>query len=257
LKGVIVKIIKVIRKPIQHYIRPKSLLPILGLLLLINGLSSWQPILAQENEFAGEKIVHVLEEPRHRTVLQKGQLYMIDMQLNPGDTSFPHRHDQAILLNRISSPDGPQLGIIEAITTYASETFTHKIENNGDHLWRILAFIHDGNGEPVRINDRPSEMNGEPEIENNWFRTYRIELAAGETTFTQRHHNPSVIVQATEGLVQVSREDGITRELAQAGDWAFREAGASYRITNVGNDRVIINVNEIRLQFDKDTNNAR
>ncbi len=251
------KIIKIIRKPIQHDTCSQLLRAILSLFLLISSLTAWQPALAQGVEFAGEKIVHVLEEPRHRTVLQKGQLYMIDMQLNPGDTSFPHRHDQAILLNRISSPDGPQLGIIEAITTYATETFTHKIENNGDHLWRILAFIHDGNGEPVRMNDLPSGMNGEPEIENNWFRAYRIELAAGETTFTQRHHNPSVIVQATEGLVQVSREDGITRELAQAGDWAFREAGASYRITNVGNDPVIINVNEIRLQFDKDTNTAR
>ncbi len=249
------KIIKIIRNPIQYYIPSKPLITILSTLLLLSGLASWQAALAQEGEFAGEKIVHVLEEPRHRTVLQKGQLYMIDMQLNPGDTSFPHRHDQAILLNRISSPDGPQLGIIEAITAYASETFTHKIENNGDHLWRILAFIHDGKGEPVRANDRPVGMKGEPELENNWFRAYRIELAAGETTLTQRHHNPTVIVQATEGLAHVSREDGVTRELTQAGDWAFREADASYRITNVGNNSVIINVNEIRLQFEKEMNN--
>jgi quercetin dioxygenase-like cupin family protein len=246
-----VKIIKIIRTPIQHYTRSIPLRNTLILLLLMSGLTSWQASLAQDSNFEGEKIVHVLEEPRHRTVLQKGQLYMIDMQLNPGDTSFPHRHDQAILLNRISNPEGPQFGIIDDITSYASETYTHKIENNGGYLWRILAFIHDGNGEPVRTNDRPAGMESEPEIENNWFRAYRIELAAGETTLTQRHHNPTVIVQATEGLAHVSREDGITRELTQAGDWAFREAGVSYRITNVGNNPVTINVNEIRLQFDK------
>lgn len=236
----------------QHYATIKALPNLLiYLLLLISGLASWQPALAQESEFAGEKIVHVLDEPRHRTVLQEGQLYMIDMQLNPGDASFPHMHDQAILLNRISSPEGPQYGLIESITEYASETYTHKIENNGAYQWRILAFIHDGNGEPVSVNDRPAGMGREPELEDNWFRSYRYELATGETTLTQLHHNPTVIVQANEGLAHVSREDGITRELAQAGDWAFREAGASYRITNVGDSPVIINVNEVRLQFDK------
>ncbi len=245
------RIKKIHRISIQHYIPSKPLLNILSLLLLISSLTSWQSALAQESEFAGEKIVHVLDEPRHRTVLQEGQLYMIDMQLNPGDASLPHRHDQAILLNRISNPDGPQLGIIDAITSYASETYTHKIENNGTYQWRILAFIHDGNGEPVRANDRPTGMQQEPELEDNWFRSYRIELAAGETTLTQRHHNPTVIVQATEGLAHVSREDGITRELAQPGDWTFRDAGASYRITNVGNSPIIINVNEVRLQFNK------
>lgn len=250
------KIKKTNKNPIPHFstIRffPKTLIVSA---LLMSSFACWHTTFAQSDEFIGEKIVHVLDEPRHRTVLQEGQLYMIDMQLNPGDTSFPHMHDQAILLNRISSPEGPQYGLIESITDYASETYTHKIENNGTYQWRILAFIHDGNGEPIRPNDRPAGMEREPELEDNWFRSYRIELAAGETTLTQLHHNPTVIVQADEGLAHVSREDGITRELTQAGDWAFREAGASYRITNVGNDPVIINVNEIRLQFDKEPNN--
>jgi hypothetical protein len=247
-----VRIEKIKRNPIKHITKIRSLPKALVVLLFImSGLASWQSAFAQEDEFAGEKIVHVLDEPRHRTVLQEGQLYMIDMQLNPGDASFPHMHDQAILLNRINSPEGPQYGLIESITDYASETFTHKIENNGSYQWRILAFIHDGNGEPIRPNDRPTGMESEPELEDNWFRSYRYELAAGETTLTQLHHNPTVIVQADEGLAHVSREDGITRELTQAGDWAFREAGASYRITNVGDSPVIINVNEVRLQFDK------
>lgn len=240
------------KNPAQHYTTMKALPnSLIYLLLLMSGLASWQSALAQEGEFADEKIVHVLDEPRHRTVLQEGQLYMIDMQLNPGDASLPHIHNQAILLNRISSPEGPQYGLIESITEYASETYTHKIENNGSYQWRILAFIHDGNGEPVSVNDRPTGMDREPELEDNWFRSYRYELAAGETTLTQLHHNPTVIVQANEGLAYVSREDGITRELTQAGDWAFREPGASYRITNVGDSPVIINVNEVRLQFDK------
>ncbi len=246
------RIENIIKNQVQHYTIMKSLPnSIMCLLLLMSGLTSWQPALAQEGEFAGEKVVHVLDEPRHRTVLQEGQLYMIDMQLNPGDASLPHMHNQAILLNRISNPDGPQLGIIDAITDYASETYTHKIENNGDYLWRIIALIHDGNGELVSVNDQPRGMQLEPELENNWFRAYHIELAAGETTLTQTHQNPSVIVQATEGLAHVSREDGITRELAQPGDWTFRDAGASYRITNVGDSPVIINVNEVRLQFNK------
>jgi hypothetical protein len=43
-------------------------------------------------------------------VRQHGQLYLLDVRIKPGDESFPHTHDQAILLTYISLAGGPQNG---------------------------------------------------------------------------------------------------------------------------------------------------
>lgn len=222
----------------------KLLLGISTALALLTGLAA----IAQQDQFPGERVVHLLDEPRHRPVRQEGQLHLLDVRLKPGDESFPHTHDQAILLTYISLAGGPQDGRVGVNIDYASEAYTHKVSNDGPGLFHIIALVHDGNGIPVSANDQPSGMAVEPEIENNWFRSYRYELEPGESTNLQSHINPTFIVQGTEGLAHVSREDGITRELAHPGDWAFREAGSSYRITNVGDSPVAIIVNEGRLQ---------
>ena len=211
-------------------------------------LLGWSTATAQQEEFPGERIVHLLDEPRHRPIRQEDDLYLLDVRLKPGDESFPHTHDQAILLTYISLAGGPQNGRVGVNTDYATEALTHKVSNAGPGLFHIMALVHDGSGELQSGNDEPSGMAVEPEIENTWFRSYRYELAPGESTAMQTHVNPSFIVQGTEGIAHVSREDGITRELAHPSDWAFRKAGSSYQITNVGDSPVAIIVNEGRLQ---------
>lgn len=205
-------------------------------------------LFAQQDEFPGERIVHLFDEPRHRPVRQEDELFLLDVRLKPGDISFPHTHDQAILLTYISLAGGPQNGRVGVNIDYASEAFTHKVSNDGPGLFHIIALVHDGSGEPVTNNDQPTGMETEAEIENNWFRSYRYELAPGESTALQTHINPTFVVQGSEGIAHVSREDGITRELAHPGDWAWREADSSYQITNVGDAPVAIIVNEGRLQ---------
>ena len=83
------------------------------------------PVAAQEDQFPGERVVHLLQEPRHRTVHNVGDLYLLDVQVNPGDVSFPHTHNQAILLTTISRGSGPVDGSVSANTDYATEALTH------------------------------------------------------------------------------------------------------------------------------------
>ena len=78
----------------------------------------WTEVEAQQADFSNEKIVHLLEEPRHRTVHQEGNLYLLDVQVNPGDISYAHLHDQPILLTSISSGSGPSNGNVRAIPEY-------------------------------------------------------------------------------------------------------------------------------------------
>lgn len=201
---------------------------------------------AQDQEFAGEKVVHLLQEPRHRTVHKQNGLFLLDVQINPGDTSFPHTHNQAILLTYINDENGPRFGELRSVPEYASKPLTHKVDNPGPGLLHIMALVNAGTGVPADTRDEPTGLEHLPTLENPWFRAYRLRLAPGETLPRQTHSNPTVIVQGSAGLLQVTRADGITHELSQAGDWAWRDAGAPFVIRNMSSNEVIVTINEGR-----------
>ena len=200
---------------------------------------------AQENAFAGEKVVHLLQEPRHRTVHNEGELYLLDVQVNPGDESFAHVHDQAILLTYISNGAGPRDGSVSANLDYATTPLTHKVANEGPGLLRILAFVNGGSGTRAS-NDQPTGFTEAPQVENAWFRSWRFELAPGASTPLQKHQQAGFVAQGTPGLLHVTREDGITSELDAPGDWAWRKANMGYTVKNAGSAPVMVVINEGR-----------
>lgn len=199
-----------------------------------------------EEDFGDLRVVNILEEPRHRIVHNDGDVWLLDVQINPGDTTLPHTHDSAIMYTFISNGEEPLYGRISSNTDYVEEEYTHRVSNDGPELFRIIALANYG---PPRDGamDEPSGLPGhEPTLENPWFRSYRLELEPGQSTELQTHRNPSVIVQVTEGLSHVSRRDGITAELDAMGDWAWRETESPYRVTNAGDEAVTVVINEAR-----------
>ncbi len=219
-----------------------------ALLFLLLSLSPASNLFAAEdNEYAGERIVHLLQEPRHRTVHQEGDLYLLDVQINPGDISLPHVHDQPIMLTYISMFDGPRDGQIGSNVDYATDPITHKVPNAGPGLFRIIALVNGSAGNIDLQSDRPEGLNGEPQLENAWFRSYRVELAPGEETDIQLHKLPSVVVQVVDGLLQVTRDDEVINELDHPGSWAWRKAGQTYKVRNVGGIPSAVVINEGRF----------
>lgn len=216
-----------------------TLCSILGALVLAASL-------AQAQDFRGQRIVQILQEPRHRTVHQDEDVYLLDVQINPGDRTLAHTHDAAILYTFISNGEGPLYGRVSGNTDYVEQNFTHAVSNPGPNLFRILALTNYGAGLPGLSSDRPSGVDVEPEVENEWFRSYRMTLEPGQTSTRQTHNNPTVIIQVTEGTLHVSREDGITSELAGMGDWAWREEGSSFTISNRSDSAVEVVINEAR-----------
>lgn len=205
--------------------------------------SSTETASEPDNEFAGKRIVHLLDEPRHRTVHQEGDLYLLDVQVNPGDISFPHTHDSAILLTRISNAEGPSRGEVSSNTDYATEPFTHEVSNDGPGLLRILAFTNLGQGVDDYSDNLPDGLS-EPLIANRWFRSYRLTLQPGFTTAVLSHQHPAVIIQATDGIVYVQRQNSITTELNARGKWDWRGAGSAYALHNPGDSEVDVVINE-------------
>jgi len=215
--------------------------------VLLASLLAGTPLSASaQQEATAERTVHLLQEPRHRTVVQDGGVFLLDVQLNPGDSSFAHTHNQAILLTYITDEDGARHGEVVARTEYASRPLTHVVDNPGPNMIHIMAMVNDNPPVPVDFDDAPSGMSKEPQIENRWFRSYRLELQPGETTQLLTHQNPVAIILGDGEALHVTREDGITHELDKPGDWAWRAAGSSYQISNVGDTPSAVVVNESR-----------
>ncbi len=202
----------------------------------------------QKNTAIGDpnRIVKILHEPRHRQVHRDGDIYVLDIQINPGDMTLQHTHDAAILYNFISSGTGPSAGRVTSNTEYVTKSFTHQVSNEGPGLFRIIALTNYGPPIADLKSDRPTGISGDPQIENPWLRAYSITLEPGKSTEMQTHQNPSLIVQVGEGLVHVAREDGLTTELTTMGSWAWRNARSSYQVRNVGTAPVKIVINEAR-----------
>ena len=195
----------------------------------------------QTREFDPVRTVNIVQEPRHRTVMQDGNLRLLDVQINPGDTTLPHTHDSAILYTFISNGEGPLNGRVSSITTYVEEQYTHRVNNPGPGLFRIIALANYG---PAVVGVDAGQIDLTPQLDNEWFRSYRLELAPGESSASYLHTHPVAIVQVSDGLLHVSRADGITHELKAMGDWAWREAGVSYQIHNRSEQPVSVVINE-------------
>jgi quercetin dioxygenase-like cupin family protein len=216
----------------------------LSLILLAVPVSSISQSAGGENaDFDRVRTVNIIDEPRHRTVLRDGNLRLLDVQINPGDTTLPHTHDSAILYTFISNGEGPLNGRVSSITSYVTEQYTHRVTNAGPGLFRIIALANYGDAIAVVETDllKPAMP---VQLDNEWFRSYRLELAPGESSPRTIHTYPVAIVQVSDGLVHVTRADGVTQELKAMGDWAWREAGAGYQIHNRSEQAVSLVINE-------------
>jgi quercetin dioxygenase-like cupin family protein len=107
-----------------------------------------------------------------------------------------------------------------------------------------MVVINETLGDPD--NTTPSTgFAGEPELTNNWFRSYRVRLEPGASMAAHRHENPVVILQATAGT---GRADGpMDWEFNEPGQWAFYDAGAEHGIVNQGDGAIELLEVEVRL----------
>lgn len=227
-----------------------------------------------QSERAGEApIVPVYDEPHHRQLFQHGPVRIIDLQLPPGETSWFHTHESPILYVtlgvtdvRMQPLDGEWTGAepgadgggvatpfeqppepVSATTTtsYIDEPLTHRVENVGSRLFRAVAVINATQGDAA-TSPQAAGFDAEPELENPWFRSYRVELGPGERSATHRHDTPVVVVQTREG--QGAATGPMRFDLNEPGQWAFFEAGAEHSIRN-GGDRPL-EVLEIEVRRD-------
>ena len=224
-------------------------------------------------------VVPVHEEPHHRQVFQYGTTRILDLQVPPGDISWFHSHEWPVLYMTLGTfavrtqnlgsdwsgggqraagaanaqagaappPAQPQaarrLPRATSTTSYIERPVTHRIENRGDGLFSAMVVVNETMGEDTKsVSD--AGFGSEPELTNNWFRSYRVTLGPGEKTVSHEHTTPVVIFQAIPGKAMA---DGpMDFEFNRPGQWAFYDASVGHTIKNVGD--VSIELLEIEVR---------
>jgi hypothetical protein len=220
-----------------------------------------------------EKVVPVHEEPRHHLVFEAPVTRILDVQIPAGDTTLFHTHSDPILYVSMSQSQTrsqtlggewsggdaaqgaraqagaassapaapappPRLGRMTSSTSYAKEPLTHRVNNVGQGLFRLIGILNRTAGDET---DTPSEgFDAKPEITNRWFRGYRWSLTPDPKP--HRHRNPVAVVLITG---RASARGASTTTLEKAGQFAWFDGDAEHMVASVGGDAEVVEV-EVR-----------
>jgi hypothetical protein len=128
-------------------------------------------------------------------------------------------------------------------TSYAERPQTHRVNNIGATLFRLIGITNSSAGDhsPAASDG----FDGEPEISNRWFRGFRHTLTAKDSA-VHRHANPVVIVLASgSARVQMVEMASSSQPLQRPGAFVFVEAGAAHVLRADDSDTQVVEV-EVR-----------
>ena len=194
-----------------------------------------------------ERTVPVHQEPRHRMVLEDGSTRILHVQIHPGDTSLWHTHAEPILYVSFGAtteirtqgqgaawsapvnvfPTAPPSRVLSN-TTYAKQPLTHRIQNVGKNLFELIVVLNTTAGDEARA-PRDAGFEGEPELTNGWFRTYRLSVPPDQSA-RHVHKAPVVVVQTSTGAAT-----GIGRRVFGFNgptSWGYFDADEAHELRN-------------------------
>lgn len=218
--------------------------------------------------------VPLTQEPRHHVVFESPSMRIHDIQVPPGDTTLFHTHDTAILYVPIfrsttrsqvlggewsggaataaaATPPPTTPAPAEAqrprpaysVTTYVEKLYTHRLNNFGPTLFRLVGIANRSKGASGAADD-VSGLSAKPEVENNWYRAHRVVLKPGEATPTHRHATPVVVVMQTAGTATSDSDAWLP--LNGPGDIARHPGTAPHTLRNAGPTEVELVEVEVR-----------
>ena len=225
--------------------------------VVLGGMLAAAPLIAQPQD---EKVVPVHEEPRHRLVFDSPVARVLDIQIPPGDTTLFHTHSNPILYVNMSSSqtrsqtlgqewsggeaaarpaprppgDAPVpagvppvvFGRMNSVTSYSKQALTHRVNNVGNNLFRLIGIINRTDGDAS--TDPSADFPSKPEVDNRWLRGYRTPLDV--TAVKHQHANPTVIVLVRGRAVVNTGKD---LPLDTLGSFAFIDSGTAHSVSGV------------------------
>jgi quercetin dioxygenase-like cupin family protein len=224
------------------------------------GLGSFWSVAAQD-----PPPVPLAGEPRHHVVFESATTRIHDIQIPPGDTTLFHTHDTAILYVPIArsttrsqvlgaewsggaaaaapaaASDRPQR--VNSVTTYVEKPYTHRVNNVGASLFRLIGIANRTAG-ASGASDDISGLSAKPELENNWYRAHRVVIKPGEATAAHKHGTRVVVVMQTAGTA-VS-ESPEWSPINGPGDYAWHSGTGDHVVRNRGANEIELVEVEVR-----------
>lgn len=204
----------------------------------------------------------VHEEPRHRLVHETPDLRVLDVQIQPGDTTLFHTHDAPITYVTIGTsstdqmplggtwnntqprtPPPGRVGAVRAVQSYAERPLTHRVTNVGSTLFRLIAVPSRRPGSSAVAT---GEVPGEIVAENRWFRHATLTLGTGEASEHLTTQVPTVFILTRNSQVAIEHANGWVTSLEMAGQSAVLSHGERYRIRNGGSEASDLVIVEVR-----------
>jgi quercetin dioxygenase-like cupin family protein len=196
-------------------------------------------------------IVAAYEEPRHRLVFEKNDIRIFNTNIPAGDTSLYHFHkaptmyvilNGALMRNQNLNEDWTdgnpdQIGKPGQLLfrDYRAEPQTHRVNNVGKQPFQVIGVINSGTGNEDHSSTKASAA---PEVTNQWFSAYRVELDPGQSTDEHEHAKPVLIVQVNQGNSNVIEHEWPTAEKTVAGTWSWHDAGVEHQLRNLGRSKL-------------------
>ena len=219
---------------------------------------------------AADTPVPLAGEPRHHVIYESASMRIHDIQIPPADTTLYHTHDTAILYVPIASsqtrsqvlgaewsgggaaapaaprPEAARPGKVNSVVTYVEKPFTHRVNNVGTTVFRLVGIANRTAGATADTDD-VSGLSATPELVNRWYRAHRVVLKAGEATPPHRHATPVVVVMQTPGTASSSLEAASSwSPLNGPGDFVQVDGAGTHVVRNVGPDEIELVEVEVR-----------
>ena len=192
--------------------------------------------------------MRVYEEPFHHLVFENKMVRILDVQLQPGDTSAFHSHADPISYVAINGSHiwlDPGKGesplrrprtvflkdnYIGSHISYRESSFVHRIANAGMDYFRLIAVENLFTSHRPDANiSIPGDM-GEVILHNDYFLIMKIVIDAGKE-LQWDNKAPAVIILKSKTPVTVHTEKDT--ELEEPGDWVWLDGINSATISNL------------------------
>ena len=122
-------------------------------------------------------------------------------------------------------------GRMNSVTSYSKQSLTHRVNNVGTGVFRLIGIINRTDGDPS--TDPSADFASKPEVDNRWLRGYRSPLDL--TAAKHQHTNPTVIVLVRGRAIVNTGKD---LPLDALGAFAFIEGGVAHSVRGVKGDGV-------------------
>ena len=210
---------------------------------------------------AADEVVPVSVEPRHHERFKNEYLRVMEVIIDPGDTTLFHTHELDLAFAVIRGaeiknevPNNPEAAILRFDTgvvrysEYQGKPYIHRVTNRGAEPYWLIAFEIEL-PEPGKFST--SDRSGAPayvsELDNNRLHIWRLKLDPGQSAPPIVKAGPGLRVLLSGDQITETKGDVPARDVpVRRGSFEWQPAGPRYAIKNTGRSPVELVEFELR-----------